>query len=111
MFTLTTSVNCVFLCDTQYFSAVQSGSLDFVPPGSPYCKYVPLCGSVVCFLTPQPLSLSSLVCLAAFHLISQLWSLTVSLTLALSLSLSLPDTLLFSAIGPYVQFAPPSVAL
>lgn len=101
MFALTASVNCIFfsslcvrvcvrVCDTQYCSAVHCGSLDFFlsPPVSLYCKYVPLCGSVVCFLTPRSLCLSSRVCLAAFHLISQLWSLTVSLTLTDSLPFS-----------------------
>lgn len=54
MFTLTSSVNCVScVCDSQYCCAVHCGSHDFVPPRSLYCKYVPLCGSVVCFLTPS----------------------------------------------------------
>lgn len=104
MFTLTTSVNYVFsLFDTQYCSALRCGSFGFVPTG--YCKYVPLCGSVVCFVTPLPLCLSSCVCLTAFHLISQLWSLTVSLTLTDSLSLGLPNTLLSAAIGLMLSLA------
>lgn len=100
MFALTASVNCIFflLCvcacacvcvthNTALLCIVVHLISFFLHP-SPYCKYVPLCGSVVCFLTPRSLCLSSRVCLAAFHLISQLWSLTVSLTLTDSLPFS-----------------------
>lgn len=100
MFTLTASVNCIFFFSVcacvracvwhtiLLYCALWFTWFLFFPPVSLYCKYVPLCGSVVCFLTPRSLCLSSRVCLAAFHLISQLWSLTVSLTLTDSLPFS-----------------------